>query len=178
MSKDLIIISDLIDKQERYVINWPQVNADKLAIFLKVYSKGKSTKTQACAIAGFSTRTLQYIQRLAQIMLAHCEDNNIDYKKTDCFYLINAFLLIEEARTKAAERLVEVIHKQAEDGNFNAAKYLLGKIDPEWIEVNNQPSVNVSVSDKGVAINLVDFNSVIDSAGMAQEQLMNLTREK
>ena len=74
--------------------------------------------------------------------------------------------------------IVQVLDLKEEGVIWNEFKYLLGKIDPEWIEVNNQPSVNVSVSDKGVAINLVDFNSVIDSAGIAQEQLMNLTREK
>lgn len=178
MTKEIINVSNIIPKEDMFLKRWAEKNPDKLAIFLRAYSTGKVTKTHAAAAAGFSIKTLQRVNKLAQEMLAYCEDQNINYEDTDCFFLINCFLQIEKARTTASGKLVDIIHKQAEEGNFNAAKFLLSKVDPEWAEASNSHQVNVNVDKKGVSIELVDFTNVIDGAADAQDYLMNLTREK
>lgn len=176
MSKLITTVSHILPKEEQFAIDWSVRNADKFAIFLKAYGTGKTTKTIACNVAGFNIRSIQRVAKAAETILNYCEENNINYEDTDAANLINAYFNIEKVKKQACDKLVDYIYKQAED-NFQAAKYLLGKIDPEWQE-NNNSQVNVNVdTNKGVTIELVDYDKILEHGASAQEQLINITRE-
>lgn len=181
MSKELIITDFKYDIKHHYALTYADNHPDKIAKFCKAYASGKNLKSIACQLSGMSIRTLQIMQKIAKDSLEYCEENNINYKDTIFKNLIETNFIIEESRQKASERLVNVIHKQAEDGNFQAAKYLLGKVDQEWVEAsNNQISVNIDTnnSSKGIQIDLFDFDKIIDIAAIEQEDLINKTRDK
>lgn len=181
MTKELITTDFKYDMKNHYALSYADKHPEKIAKFCKAYASGRNLKSVACKVAGLSIRTLQIMQKIANDALEYCEENNINYKDTIFKSLIDTSFVIEQARQTASEKLVNNIHKQADDGNFNAAKYLLGKIDAEWCEAsNNQINVNIDTNSnsKGVQIDLFDFDSIVDIVALEQEDLINKTRDK
>lgn len=158
-----------------YTLN--EENKENLTAFCNLWAKGKKTKTGACNDTGISPTTVNRILKYADVGVDYCEQFDIDIMKTNFKHVYKAAKAIKKAQTKASEKLTDIIYAQAEDGNFNAAKFLIQKINPE--EFGDQATENsmsglnnVGNTNNTININLMAMNDKnIESMESAQERL-------
>lgn len=173
MKNNLIIINGLIQlpdeltiEKERSILLYPTYEENEEAIneFCAVWSKGK-TKTKACGDSGVSVSTINRILKLSAAGQDYCDENEINILKTNYKHVYKAAKKIKKAQSAASSKLHDIIYTMAEDGNFNAAKFLIQKIDPEnYGDEKSQNSldalnnINVTNNVQAISIPLIDIN--------------------
>lgn len=158
---------DLTIEKERSILLYPtfEDNEEAINTFCSIWGKGKTTKTGAAGDSGVSVSTINRILKLAGIGQDYCDENGIEILKTNFKYVHKAAKKIKKAQKLASEKLVNIIHAQAEDGNFNAAKFLLQKINPEeYGDEKTQNSldalnnINVTTNVQAISIPVLELN--------------------
>lgn len=177
IKKDGIIIlpNELMLEKEKsvlvYILN--EDNKSSLEEFCNLWSKGKHTKTGACNKSGISPSTVNRILKYAKIGEDFCEEHGIDHNKTNYKHVIKAAKAIRKSQTRATEKLTDLMYGMAEEGNFNAAKFLAQKINPE--EFGDQATENsLSNLNNSVAGNNNTIN--IQVMGMNEENIKKMSK--
>lgn len=192
----IILPKELTREKDRYILNYSINNPDLIINLMKVFENGSvATKQQAFTLAGFSKNMFYLIKVAHDVALQYCEENDIDYKKTNYRSVIDTYKMLDAACEKAAFNMVQVAVDHTKDvwgkdkdgnpvllkkGNGELALKIAGKMSAEW-DFNKTVDINVNTNNKqnyGVSVSFIELDSIIDIAGEEQDELMRITKEK
>lgn len=127
MSNNIIIIpattiSSIVDKKDMYVLNYPKKYKDRISRLISRFKINYGSIGDCCGKAMIPQATYNRMMEFGDKLFEYCDQNEIDWTKTDYYEFLEAVQMIKEAFIDGTEMRLKNIEQHGKDVYDNEGK--------------------------------------------------------